>query len=172
MSAEPSVRLVQLSPKAMVALEAGDRDKASAEAGVELGDFLASEECSWLWRIRLTQIAEDPESAGWVARAGLTVPDGVAIGHAGFHGPPDDSGMVEVGYTVDPLHRRKGYARAMLRELLARAASDPLVGTVRASIRPDNVASLGTIRGFGFEKVGEQWDEEDGLEDIYEVVLR
>jgi RimJ/RimL family protein N-acetyltransferase len=168
-SDEPAIRLVRLSPKAMAALEAGDRELASAEAGVELSDFLASDECAWLWRIRLAQIAQDPDIAAWVARAGVTVPDGVTVGHAGFHGPPDESGMVEVGYTVDPLHRRRGYARAMLRALIARAAGEPGVTTVRAAIRPDNVASLGTIRGFGFVKVGEQWDEEDGLETVYEL---
>ncbi|MGH3589248.1 MAG: GNAT family N-acetyltransferase [Pseudonocardia sp.] len=172
MNAGPAVRLVRLPTKAMVALEAGDRTSASREAGVELSDFLAGEECAWLWRIRLKQIAEDPDSAEWVARAGLTVPDGVAVGHAGFHGPPDETGMVEVGYTVDPKHRRRGYARAMLRELIAWAGRDPRVTTVRAAISPDNVASLGTIRGFGFAQVGEQWDEEDGLEIIHELALR
>jgi len=39
---------------------------------------------------------------------------------------------------------------------------------VRASIRPDNVASLATINGFGFRKVGEQWDPEDGLEFVFQ----
>jgi L-amino acid N-acyltransferase YncA len=39
---------------------------------------------------------------------------------------------------------------------------------VRASIRPDNQASLATIRPFGFVQVGEQWDDEDGLELVYE----
>ena len=29
--------------------------------------------------------------------------------------------------------------------------------------------SLATIAGFGFTHVGEQWDEEDGTEHLYEV---
>ena len=53
--------------------------------------------------------------------------------------------------------------------LLARAAAEPAVVTVRASISPTNEASLKTIAGYGFEKVGEQIDEEDGLEFIFEV---
>ncbi|MGH3158141.1 MAG: GNAT family N-acetyltransferase, partial [Streptosporangiaceae bacterium] len=75
---------------------------------------------------------------------------------------------VEVGYSVDPAYRRQGYATAMLRELLARAATEPGVRTVRATISPDNIASLATIAGFGFEPNGEQWDEEDGLELIFD----
>lgn len=76
---------------------------------------------------------------------------------------------MEVAYSVDPRYRRQGYARAMLRALLRRAASEPEVRTVRATIRPDNVASLATIAGFGFIEVGEQWDDVDGLEIIFEA---
>ena len=39
---------------------------------------------------------------------------------------------------------------------------------VRASISPTNEASLATLRPFGFEAVGEQWDDEDGLELLFE----
>jgi ribosomal-protein-alanine N-acetyltransferase len=73
---------------------------------------------------------------------------------------------------VDPAYRRRGYARAMLRGLLRRAAAEPGVSTVRASISPGNVASLATIAGFGFAEVGEPWDEEDGRELIFEVAAR
>lgn len=60
----------------------------------------------------------------------------------------------------------------MLRELLRRAAAEPGVSTVRATISPNNVPSLATISGFGFTKIGEQWDEEDGRELIFEVAPR
>lgn len=39
---------------------------------------------------------------------------------------------------------------------------------VRATIRPDNVASLAVIRRGHLAHVGEQWDEADGLELVYE----
>jgi GNAT superfamily N-acetyltransferase len=96
----------------------------------------------------------------------------VAVGHAGFHGPPDEAGMVEIGYVVVPEYRRRGYARAALTELLRRAAADPSVSVVRATVAPDNVASLATLAPFGFTHVGEQWDEEDGRELIYERPAR
>ncbi|MFE6365457.1 hypothetical protein ACFVP3_36360 [Streptomyces sp. NPDC057806] len=43
---------------------------------------------------------------------------------------------------------------------------------MRATISPDNLASLATISGFGFVEVGEQWDEVDGLELVFEVPAR
>ena len=43
---------------------------------------------------------------------------------------------------------------------------------VRATIRPDNVASLAVVRRGHFAHVGEQWDEVDGLELVFEKKLR
>jgi [ribosomal protein S5]-alanine N-acetyltransferase len=40
---------------------------------------------------------------------------------------------------------------------------------VRASIRPDNTASRALVAQFRFVEVGEQWDDEDGLETIFEL---
>lgn len=57
----------------------------------------------------------------------------------------------------------------MLTELLRRAAAESVVKTARVTISPENTASLATISGFGFVEVGEQWDEVDGLELVFEV---
>ena len=43
------------------------------------------------------------------------------------------------------------------------------MSVVRVTISPDNTASYALAAQYGFTKVGEQWDEEDGLEIIYEV---
>lgn len=162
----PEIRFVQLSPAVLTALIEGDRAGASAAAGVELSEFIASE--VWLWRIRRDQIARDPVSAEWIARAAVDAETGVVVGHGGFHGPPDGDQTVEVAYSVDPAFRLRGYAKAILRALLQRADADPAVRAVRASIRPDNAGSLATIAGSGFRKVGEQWDPEDGLEFVFQ----
>jgi ribosomal-protein-alanine N-acetyltransferase len=159
----PDITWVKLSPATLRALIDGDLAAASAQAGAALTQYLLDEQ--WLWRIRLEQIGQDPAAADWIARA--AVADGQVVGHGGFHGPPDSEGVVEVAYSVDPAVRRRGYAKAMLRSLLARADADPSVTAVRASIRPDNAGSRATIAGFGFKKVGEQWDPEDGLEDVF-----
>jgi RimJ/RimL family protein N-acetyltransferase len=163
-----SVRFVRLTEPTLSALLDGDLTAASAAAGVALTGYFLTPEALRLWQLRANQTASDPGTARWIARAAVAEPDGVVVGHAGFHGPPDAAGMVEVAYSVDPAHRRQGYATAMLRELLRRAAAEPGVTTVRATISPDNAASLATIAGFGFTRNGEQWDTEDGLELIFE----
>lgn len=163
-----SVRFAELSGEVLAALLDRDLAAASTAAGVPLTGYFITSEALKLWRLRAGQIAADPQSARWIARAAVAEPEGIVVGHAGFHGPPDAAGMVEVAYSVDPAFRRQGYATAMLRELLRRAAAEPGVKTVRATISPGNAASLATIAGFGFTRNGEQWDEEDGLELIFE----
>ena len=152
----------------MLALLDNDLARASELAGMQLTDFYTSDEITWLWAMRAKQIEADAESENWAASVVVDAEAGAAVGHAGFHAPPDVNGLVEIGYSIDPLVRRQGYARATVAALLARAAAEPAVVTVRASISPTNEASLATIAGYGFEHVGEQIDDEDGLEFIFE----
>ncbi|MFF9481515.1 GNAT family N-acetyltransferase [Streptomyces sp. NPDC014733] len=166
------MRFVELSGEAMSALLDGDLSAAGRTAGVTLTEYFVTDQARWLWRYRLGQMDADPGHARWMVRQAVVGDEGTVVGHAGFHGPPDEAGTVEIGYSVAPGFRRRGYARAMLTELLRRAAAEPAVTTVRATISPDNVASLATISGFGFVEVGEEWDEEDGPELVFEAPAR
>lgn len=160
------LRLVPLSVPVLEALVAGDLSSASREADVTLSPYLVEE--GWLWRIRLPQVAEDPAALDWIARAAIDLASGEVVGHVGFHGPPNEDGVVEVAYSVDPARRRRGWGRELLRAALVWAETDPAVRTVRASISPDNAASLTLVSRFGFVEVGEQWDDEDGRELVFE----
>lgn len=170
MNTPKHVRLAPLSPSVMQALVDGDLERASAESGLPLTPFTAGE--SWLWAIRLADFAKRPEAIDWVARAAVDDETGLVVGHAGFHGPPDERGMVELAYTTDPQYRRRGYATAMLEALLDWAAGVADVRVIRAAIRPDNAGSLATLAGHGFEQIGDQWDAEDGLELVFERPAR
>ena len=77
--------------------------------------------------------------------------------------------MVEIGYRVLPLHRGQGFAREMATTMWSYAASRDDVRVLRATVSPDNAASLAIIEGAGFVHVGEQDDDEDGLELVYEI---
>jgi RimJ/RimL family protein N-acetyltransferase len=160
---------VHLDGPAFLALAQGDVAAANAASPVPVSTYLAGPECHGLWRMRSAQFEEDSASAAWVT--GIVWDEGrrLAVGAAGFHGPPDTAGMVEIGYRIDPAYRRRGYARAALEVLLARAAREPKVCRIRVSIRPDNLPSYRLALQYGFCKVGEQWDDEDGLEIVYEV---
>jgi len=169
MTPGPRVRIVQLRAATLQALASGNLADANATAPLSLPPVFVAPDWIGTWRFRSLQVHEQPESAGWVTGAVWDEGTGQVVGKAGFHGPPDQDGLGEVGYAVVPQLRRRGYGRAALEVLLARAAREPAVRRVRASVSPDNVASLALIRQYGFLRVGEQWDEEDGLEHVYEV---
>jgi RimJ/RimL family protein N-acetyltransferase len=168
-SALERVRIVQLSPAALRALAHGDLGAANIAVGIPLTPYFAGPDWRSVWGRRSAQVLSDPGSAAWITGVVWDAGLRLAVGRAGFHGPPDPAGLVEVGYAVEPAHRRRGYARAALATLLARAALEPAVHTVRATISPDNVASRNLILQYGFVAVGEQCDDEDGIEIVYEV---
>lgn len=165
----PRVAIVQLSAAALQALADGDLAAANRAAAVPLTRYFVDPDWRSTWRRRAQQVKDDRTSLDWVTGVIWDVERQLAVGRAGYHGPPDETGMVEVGYAVAPAYRRQGYARAALEALLGRAARVPGVRTVRASIRPDNTASRDLVVQYRFREVGTQEDDEDGLEIIYEV---
>ncbi|PKK38220.1 hypothetical protein BWI96_00010 [Siphonobacter sp. SORGH_AS_0500] len=161
---------IKFTEQALEALISRDLQQASKLIGVELDAFFITDDATRRWNNRLNQCRQDPRTLNWIAQV-VTVNQKV-LGHAGFHGPPDQAGMVEVAYSVVPAYRGQGYARLMLRDLLLRAKAAEEVRVVRATIRPDNAASLATIRPFQFIHKGEQQDEIDGLEYIFELDIQ
>lgn len=63
--------------------------------------------------------------------------DGAGVaGDIGFHGPPDDTGKVEIGYSVAPSRRGRGYATEAAAALVEWVLSQPTVRTVVAGATP------------------------------------
>ena len=169
MTSPPRVRIVHVSQPTHAAIASGDLEAANRLSPVPLTPIFVTRSFRSTFGVRAEQLLEHPEDEPWVTGIIWDEELGVAIGKAGFHGSPDEDGMVEVGYEVDPAYRRRGYARAALQAMLDRAVADPAVRVLRASISPDNEPSLNLVASFGFERNGEQWDEEDGLEWIFEI---
>jgi ribosomal-protein-alanine N-acetyltransferase len=161
----PDVRLVPLERPALHALLDRDLPAASRAAGVPIPEAFLQDEQLWRWRAQALE--RDPGVTPWLPRAIVIGPGGAVVGHAGFHGPPDERGMVEIGYSILPEHRRRGYARAAVQALLA-FAREHGARVIRASVSPGNEPSLAIIRSFGFVQRGEQMDEIDGRELVFE----
>lgn len=126
-----------------------------------------------LARRRLADLRDDPAYAPWSVRAiGLRSTDQM-VGHIGFHTRPAPSylatiapGGVELGYTVYPAFRRRGYAREAIVALLAWARAQQGVVRFVVSVSPGNAASNALAASLGFVQVGSHMDEIDGPEDI------
>ena len=152
--------LVELDLGAHRALVAGRlREIAGATVPDDFADAVPSQ-------MRIEQLERDPAEQPWLVRALVLRAEARVVGAAGFHAPPDEHGMAELGYQICAADRRQGYAREAVEGLMGWAAGR--VRTFRASISPANDASLGLVRSLGFERVGEQIDPEDGLEWVFE----
>lgn len=167
--ASPRVEIVHFASEALTAIAAGDLGAANRRSPVLLSQYFVGYDWRSVWTRRRDQIVTDPACADWITGAIWDLDRELTVGRAGYHGPPDENGMVEVGYAVDPAFRRHGYARAALNALLERAAGESSVRTVRATISPDDVASRNLVLQHGFVHVGQQWDDEGGLELVYEI---
>jgi [ribosomal protein S5]-alanine N-acetyltransferase len=165
------LELVSMPLAFMEALLAGDTAAAGAAIGAAVPDNLRDHLEDFL-RYRLAQVIADPSIRRWLGRAMvLTDADGArhVIGTIGFHGPPDDRGRLEIGYSVQASFRRQGFAREAVRAMLDWAAQEHGIRRFIASISPTNEASLALTRDFGFRQTGEQMDEIDGLELVFEA---
>lgn len=155
----------------MEAMVRHDLEAASREIGAAVSAWLPVQLKHFL-QYRLAQLAADPSLRPWLGRAMvLSETDGTrrVIGSIGFHGPPDEHGRLEIGYSVDPEFRRRGYALEAVRSMLDWARDRHGVCRFLASVRPDNTPSLELISRLGFHKVGEQFDPVDGVERVFEV---
>lgn len=70
---------------------------------------------------------------------------------------------------MEPQHRRQGFASEAISALFDWAHTTHGITRFIASISPDNEPSLRLAQQFGFEQVGEQMDEIDGLEHVFET---
>lgn len=117
---------------------------------------------------RARQLDERPHDAGWLLRPIILAATDEVVGYLNFHRAPDERGMVEIGYTLLPGARGRGYAIEAVRAAFEWAQRAHGARIMRASVAPANERSINLITKLGLVHVGEQWDEEDGRELIYE----
>jgi [ribosomal protein S5]-alanine N-acetyltransferase len=166
--------LVSMSAAFVEAVLEGRRAAAARLVGAALPrDWPDRRDLGFL-NLRLAQMQKDPETQPWLVRAlVLREPRRTMVGHAGFHGPPGVNGprhpdAVELGYTVFPPFRGRGLATEAVGALLDWASSEHGMRRFVASVAPGNEPSLAIVRKLGFVQTGQQWDDEDGLELVYE----
>jgi RimJ/RimL family protein N-acetyltransferase len=163
MTTQSRLRLRPFAPQDLLALIEGV-PQCEARMGLRLADglrdFFVSGEVSpaWLDQLRSATLA-DPWTHGFavIERSSETV-----IGSAGFKGPPDDEGVVEIAYAIVPAKEGRGYATEAASSLVAFAFSDPRVRLVRAHTLPTANASTRVLTKCAFTHTCEIVDPEDG----------
>jgi ribosomal-protein-alanine N-acetyltransferase len=119
------------------------------------------------WRV--PQVKSDSSTNKWFVRFIVLRESGEIIGSTSFHGVPDEAGMMEIGIGIEEKFWGKGYATEALLGMWRWVVTQPEVMTLRYTVSPTNLASVRIINKFGFHHQGQQMDEIDGPEDIYEI---
>jgi len=137
-------------PPAVAAALPGDRSGAEVLLGATLP-------ADWPQDDLLDVLPLQARSEGRAADCGIWVlieqATQTVVGDAGFKGPPAD-GVVEIGYSVIPDRRRRGYASEAAGALVDWARSQDDVETVIAACDRENVASIRTLERLGFARSG------------------
>jgi RimJ/RimL family protein N-acetyltransferase len=110
----------------------------------------------------IDQIQSDPSLVGWLHFMIVLSADRVLIGDVGFKGKPDESGMVEIGYSIIPEYRQQGFATEATKALIDYALSRPDVTVVQAHTRRDNIGSMKVLEKLGMTVVAMVVDDEEG----------
>lgn len=118
---------------------------------------------------RIPRVLKDPAFAGIAIILAIEKTTGELVGSAGFHDWPDEAGMIEIGFGIAPARQNQGLGRELLLGMWLEIIEDPKVRMLRYTVAPDNPASIRVVNHFGFELVGEQIDEIDGIELVYEM---
>jgi [ribosomal protein S5]-alanine N-acetyltransferase len=161
-----------MTPKFLEAVLAERREEAAEVLEIELPDEFPTEGERRFLGMRLRQMHEDVRYQQWCPH--VIALDGRMIGHAGFHGPPGSNAAqaadaVEYGYKIFPAWRGRGYATQAATMLMDLAEEWAGISHFVLSVAPDNEPSLAIVRKLGFVRTGEQMDDEDGLEHVFEL---
>jgi ribosomal-protein-alanine N-acetyltransferase len=158
-----SLRLVPHAPEHLRALIKGPECYAQS-SGMRpangLRDFIVSDDVSPEWQAALESAnGADPWRYGFAV---VHLENGMVIGNAGFTGPPDAEGMVEIAYGIVPDFQGRGYASEAADALVAWAAKNG-AAIARAHTLPERNASTRVLEKCGFRYVGEFTHSTDGL---------
>ena len=95
---------------------------------------------------------EHPEWQGWLTWYAVRIDNDYAIlcGGVGFKGPPDERGMVEVGYSILPEFEGQGLATEMVAGIVQWAKQQPRVKHIEAETNIDNGASIRVLERNNF----------------------
>jgi len=115
-----------------------------------------------IFKYSLEKIVLNPESKIWWTYLPVEIKTNTLIGSCGYKGPPNELGMVEIGYEVAEEKRNRGFATEIAQLLIQQAFLDDSVRTIQAHTLAEENASTKVLRKCNFKFIQEVDDEEDG----------
>jgi RimJ/RimL family protein N-acetyltransferase len=102
--------------------------------------------------VQQAEAAGDDSNGQWGMFQIILRETGEVIGDIGFHGPPDEAGTVEIGYSIVEHYRGRGLAGESALAICGLAWSRPGVTKIIAQTEAGHAASAGVLRHAGFRE--------------------
>lgn len=141
--------LKPLSRSFMTAILENKRTDLENEGFEISSEWLELETYNYLDIIR-SFLSEDYEPDGFYTWAIIEKTSKKMIGDIGFKGAPNQIGIIDVGYSVVPQFRGKGYATEALKAIAGWAFSLDNVKRISADCAEGNIASVHVLKNAGF----------------------
>jgi len=103
----------------------------------------------------LPRLEEDPQSYVWFVWVIVSNADQTVIGDIGFKGMPDSDGAVEIGYSILPAFRNRGFAFEAAHALICWATRAGGAKRVVAECATDNAPSVRLLDKLRMVRTGE-----------------
>jgi len=168
----PRLLLRTMSASFLDASLADDLTAAQALIGLRVPAAWFGEKA--LMELRLEDLENDPAYQDWSLRAIGLRSTREMVGYLGFHSRPNPAYLqllvadaIELGYTVFPPYRGRGFATEAVIGLIGWAHRAANIGNFVVSISPDNQPSRAIAARLGFRRIGEHIDEDDVVEEIF-----
>ena len=110
----------------------------------------------------LEMLEVNPQFAEWGMYFFVHKTDNKLIGVGGFKGAADETGMVEIGYSIAPEYENRGLATECASAMIKHAFAHEIVGKVDAHTLTEKNASAKVLQKCGMSKIAEKQDAEDG----------
>ena len=150
------VRVVPAELRLFDAALAGDEALAEALRHPVAPGWVTFTEALRPSREALAAAGGDPR---WGTRFFITEDPVELVGWGGFKGPPDEDGVVELGYEISDARAGRGLATAAARAMVEEAFADDSVTAVIAHTLAERNASNRVLEKAGFSFDGEAEDD-------------
>lgn len=107
------------------------------------------------WTYALEKIRTPGEEKEWWTYFPVLKEENMLVGSGGYKGPPDTTGMVEIGYEIAAAFRRRGLATEMAKALIRNAFTDERVQRVQAHTLAEENASTRVLVRCGLRRIAE-----------------
>ena len=132
---------------------AADKSKAETILAVRVPDDWPAQDLAEFLPLYAQQLEADPSLLGWGIWLMIHATERVVIGDVGFKGKPDYEGTVEIGYSVIPAYRNRGFASEAAQALVNWAFTQQGVKRIIAECSDDNAPSARVLQKLGMKRL-------------------